>query len=119
MLTTFGMDLPIRWGSTDSGAQADDPVANSASVNSLYLFGPELGHGTYGNKQLLGLLTTNNDGVCCLTDDSMIGTVYKAKRRQDDEEFAIKELPKRRIKNIGSVKVLVDAPFVASRGFSL
>ena len=32
------------------------------------------------------------------------GTVYKAMRKSDREEFAIKELPKRRIKDVLAVK---------------
>ena len=73
------VDSPIWWGGTQSqGGNGNEPAANPASMESQYAIQQELGHGTYG-------------------------TVYRATRRSDREQFAIKELPKRRIKNLQGV----------------
>ena len=54
-------------------------IISSASVHSAYLFAEELGRGTFG-------------------------IVYKGKRKSDGEIVAIKEIPKRRVRNFSQLR---------------
>ena len=69
-----------RWSSgVGVGGSSGAAIISSASVHSAFTFGPELGRGTFG-------------------------VVYKGSRKKDGKVVAIKEIPKRRLRDLAKLR---------------